>query len=348
MAPSNPRVLLVGFSERNKYFGAFFHATVHKLRNGFIRAGSHVVWYSDRDIADYAAPFRFRPFGKLVANARLIELVDAIEPDVICLMHADLITDETLAKIRQRQPAIRIVSVYLDPLSDDRLGQRFGQEVGRCDVSFATTAGEQLSRYADAGTVGFVPNPVDISVERACSHAAADHVYDFFFAGKPKGRERLLHALQQRLPDRRYGLFLQTGKAMPIGGAAYTRALGGTRIAVAAGFEHHDWKWYASDRLAQYLGAGCLAAQPDRGDMASLYGGDALLLYRDADDLARQAENLFSGDLWRQRARAGQEQAVAISDTRIVARYVLDRALGLQTFEWPAWTKEFYPKSPAS
>ena len=154
-------MLLVGFSERNKYFGGFFHATLHKLRNGFIRAGSHVVWFSDRDIADYSAPFRLRPLGQRVANAKLLRLVDSIEPDVICLMHADLIADATIATIRRLHPATRIVSIYLDPLTDDRFGVRFRNACGLCDVSFATTAGERLARYADAGNVGFVPNPID-------------------------------------------------------------------------------------------------------------------------------------------------------------------------------------------
>ncbi len=53
---SAPRVLLVGFSTRNKYFGDLFYASIHKFRNGFIRAGSHVVWFSDRDTADFATP----------------------------------------------------------------------------------------------------------------------------------------------------------------------------------------------------------------------------------------------------------------------------------------------------
>jgi len=336
-------VLLVGFSERNKYFGTFFHATLHKLRNGFIRAGSHVVWFSDRDIADYSAPFRYRPLGQRVANAKLLQLVDTIEPDVICLMHADLIAAATIATIRRRHSAIKIVSVYLDPLTDDRFGARFRHAAEICDVSFATTAGERLARYADAGSVGFVPNPIDVSVERACAFEAADHAYDFFFAGKPKGRERLLHELQQRLPHRRFGLFLQTGKAMAIGGGAYTRALGQTRIAIAAGFAE-NWKWYASDRIAQYLGAGCLTAQPATGEFESLYGEGSLLLYSDGEDLAAQAEALLAGDAWRERARAGQAKALAVSDTRFVARYVLDRACGVQTFDWPAWTAEFYVK----
>ncbi len=338
-----PRVLLVGFSERNKYFGNFFYATVHKLRNGFVRAGCHVIWFSDRDIADYSAPFRYRPLGSRGANAKLRQLAATIEPDIVCLMHADLITDATILAIRERHPGTRIVSVYLDPISADLFGGRFRNAARVSDLAFATTAGSTLSRHADVGNVGFLPNPIDISVERACSFAEPSHDYDFFFAGKPKGRDRILDALKVRLPDRRYGFFLQTGKAMALSGAAYTQALGRSRIAIAAGIDADD-KWYASDRIAQYLGAGCLVAQPVLGQFETLYGDDSLLLFKDADDLAMQAEALLRGDAWRERAHQGQARALAVSDTATVARYIVDRARTEQTFDWPAWTSEFYAK----
>ena len=338
-----PRVLLAGFSERNKYFGNFFYATLHKLRNGFIRAGSHVIWFSDRDIADYHAPLFIRPLGAKVANAKLITLIERTEPDVLCMMHTDLITDATITQIRRLQPRLKIVSVYLDPLSRDRFGARFERFASLSDVAFATTAGPDLARFSKAGSIGFVPNPIDLSVERVCTFEAAEQDHDFFFAGKPKGREGVLNDLQALLPSRRFGLFLQTGKEMALSGAAYTKTLGRSRIAIAVGVPH-DWKWYASDRIAQYFGAGCLVALPRLGDFASLYGEDSLVLYENARDLADQAEQLLKDDQWREKARHGQAHALKISDTAIVATYLLDRAFAVRTFDWPDWTNEYYAR----
>ncbi len=339
-----PRVLLVGFSERNKYFGNFFYATVHKLRNGLIRAGCHVIWFSDRDIADYSAPFRYRPLGKSSANKKLRQLVDLVEPNIICLMHADLIADATLLEIRQHHPSIKLVSVYLDPIADGRFAERFTNAARISDVAFATTAGPTLRAHAHAGTVGFVPNPIDVSVERAQAFSAVKFEYDFFFAGKPKGRDAVLNNLQALLPHRRCGFFLQTGKAMALGGGVYTRSLGASRIAIAAGIDA-DYRWYASDRIAQYFGAGCLVAHPAVGQFEMLYGNGALLLFKNADDLAAQAEPLLDNDRWRKQAADAQEQALAVSDTTLVARYIIDRARGEQTFDWPPWSAEFYAET---
>jgi hypothetical protein len=335
------RVLFVGFSERNKYFGDFFYATIHKLRNGFTRAGCHVSWFSDRDIADYAAPFRIRPLGAPVANYRLKQLVTKISPDIIIFMHANLITDQTVADIRRTHPAAKIVSIYLDPVASGLFGDRFRHAASISDLAFATSAGAVLKQHASAGRVGFIPNPVDMSVEACASYAAPAHDYDFFFAGKPKGRETVLLELQRLLPDCRYGYFFQTGKDMALGGAAYIQAMARSRIAINVTVEENA-HWYSSDRLAQFFGAGCLAAQSGHCQIETLYGADAMLIYRDAADLAAQATVLLAGGGWRARAEAGQAAAVKVSDTTLVARYILDRCSGKPTFDWPKWTSEFY------
>jgi hypothetical protein len=340
-ATQGRRVLFVGFSERNKYFGDFFYATIHKLRNGFTRAGCHVSWFSDRDIADYSAPFRFRPLGQPFANARLKQLVGKIRPDLIIFMHADLIARETVAAIRSAHPAAKIVSIYLDPIAGGLFADRFRNSAEISDFAFVTSAGAMLKQFASAGRVGFIPNPVDTSVEGASSFANPDHDYDFFFAGKPKGREHVLLELQSLLPDYRYGYFFQTGKGMALGGADYISAMARSRIAINVTVEENA-QWYSSDRLAQFFGAGCLVAQSDHCNIETLYGAGTMLMYSNAGDLAAQASALLENGSWRARAQVCQAAAVRVSDTTLVARYILDRCAGTRTFDWPAWTAEFY------
>jgi hypothetical protein len=335
------RVLFVGFSDRNKYFGSLFYATIHKLRNGFTRAGCHVSWFSDRDVADYAAPFRIRPLGQSIANRRLKTLVIRLQPDLIVFMHANLITDRTVREIRSLSPATKIVSVYLDPIASGMFAARFRHAAEISDLALATTAGAMLRQHRAAGRIGFIPNPVDTSVESCSSFTAPDHDYDFFFAGKPKGREPVLLELQRLLPSCRYGYFFQTGKELALSGADYTAALARSRIAINATVVE-DAFWYSSDRLAQAFGAGCLTAQSHHHEMQTLYGEGAMLIYRDAADLAAQASALFEADGWRARAAAGQAAAIKISDSTLIARYILDRCFASRTFDWPAWTDEFY------
>lgn len=335
------RVLFVGFSERNKYFGNFFYATIHKLRNGFTRAGCHVSWFSDRDIADYAAPFRIRALGQPIANRKLKFLVAKTCPDIIVLMHANLITDQTIKEIRQLSPACKIVSIYLDPIVGGMFAARFRHAADISDLAFATTAGAMLQQHSPAGRVGFIPNPVDTSVEACAAYSVPDHDYDFFFAGKPKGREPILFELQKLLPEYRYGYFFQTGRDMALGGADYISAMCRSRIAINVTVDENA-HWYSSDRLAQFFGAGCVAAQSNLNKMETLYGHGAMLIYKDASDLAAQASNLLRDDSWRRLAQNGQAAAVKVSDSTLIARYILDRCQSTRSFDWPAWTAEFY------
>lgn len=347
-AAQNPRLLLVGFSERYKYFGQMFYATFQMMRNGFIRAGAGAYLFSDRDAADFAAPFAIRQIGKMAANRQLIELAELMAPAAVCLMHADLIEEATIAEVRRRVPGVKIFSYFIDPIGDERQRERFIRYVRMSDVSFVTTAGPTLAGVAAHGDVGFMPNPVDRSVFYAQSFAGESHAHDFFFAGKPKGREDLLERLQARLPERDHGYYLRVarGSKLAIGGITYLQTLAKSKIAINAAIDESPYL-YSSDRVAQYFSAGCLVAQPKGPVLEDLYGGDSMLTFADDGDLADQAERVLADGSWREIARHGQEQAFAVSDSALIARYMLDRCFERQTFEWPAWSSEFYRKGDA-
>lgn len=344
-APLYPRLLLVGFSERHKYFGQMFYATFQMMRNGFIRAGASAFLFSDRDAADFAAPLAIRPIGKRAANRDLVSLAQDMAPDAICLMHADLIEDATILEIRRQLPRVRIFSLFIDDLKHAQQRDRFARFAAISDMAFATTAGPTLAGLAAHGDVGFVPNPIDHTIFHAQAFAASAHRYDFFFAGKPKGREVLLDALRERLPGRNHGYYLRTarGSKLAIGGVEYLRTLAASKIAINAETQTSPYL-YSSDRIAQYFSAGCLVAQPVGPQLEDLYGRDTMLTFESAADLAEQAETVLANDSWREIARYGQQQAFAVSNSELIARYFLDRCFGRQTFDWPAWTGEYYPK----
>ena len=342
----NRRILLVGFSERYKYFGQMFYATFQMMRNGFIRAGAGAYLYSDRDTADFAAPLAIRQIGKAAANKKLISLVDDLQPAAIGLMHCDLINDRTIEQIRQTYPKIPIFSYFIDPIHTEQQRDRFARYVSMSDVAFATTAGPELAKFQRYGNVGFMPNPIDQSVFFAQSYARTSHTHDFFFAGKPKGRDTLLDALQSLLPERDCGFYLRVAKGskLAIGGAHYHATLSRSKIAINAAVDSSPY-FYSSDRIAQYFSAGCLVAQPEGAHLDQLYGQDTMLLFADASELAAKADDLLSSGRWAEIARHGQERAVAVSDSQLIAHYMIDRCFGRQSFDWPAWSSEYYAKS---
>ena len=238
------------------------------------------------------------------------------------------------------------MSYFIDPIVAETQRNRFSRFAALSDVSFVTTAGPKLSSLNHAGDVGFMPNPVDFSVFHAESHAAQSHTHDFFFAGKAKGREQLLDDLAARLPQRDCGFYVRAdrGKKLAIGGITYLGTLGTSKVAINATVGESPYL-YSSDRIAQYFSAGCLVAQPQGPELEDLYGPDTMLTFKDAGDLADKADNMLADDSWRDIARHGQARAAEVSDSRLVAQYMMDRSFARQTFDWPTWASEFYAKA---
>ena len=75
-----------------------------KLTFGLIKNDHYVQGFSDRDVAAFEAPLGIRELGTKKANVRLLDTVDAFEPDLVIAGHCDMITNATLSAIKQRFP----------------------------------------------------------------------------------------------------------------------------------------------------------------------------------------------------------------------------------------------------
>ena len=91
------RILMIGPGNNGKYGDRFFYSYNRRIQNGFIRNGHFVQYLSDRDMADYA--LKFRPVGSLYANYEARKVARNLQPHLIVLVHAELITLETLQEL---------------------------------------------------------------------------------------------------------------------------------------------------------------------------------------------------------------------------------------------------------
>ena len=95
---NNIRILHVtNFNVRHN--GRLFYNTGRRLNNGFLKLGHTVQTLSDRDtlsqerkISDIA--------GSKSLNNKLIDIVGNYTPDLIVLGHADLISNDTIVKLK--------------------------------------------------------------------------------------------------------------------------------------------------------------------------------------------------------------------------------------------------------
>ncbi len=341
------RVLLIA-NLTERHAGRRYYFTGPKLANGFTRTGAAVLTFNDRDVSERLAPFAFRPWGRGKMNRLLLETVENFKPDLIVMHHADLVERRTLAAIRARATAPRIVLVNVDPLFDPKPPVNIRRYHDLVDAVFMTTAGEALKTVAHPNTrVRFMPNPVDRAFETGRAFDVTDPDADVFFAGRPEqdpgdrpktDRLSVPLALRERLPQVRFAFHGFDGKPALVG-HAYAAVVGRCRMGLNLN-RVSGYHLYSSGRIAQYMGHGLLCFQERGNGFETLFTEDELGFYSDLDDLAAQI-SAFKADDARARAiaAAGHKKAHDWFAIDRIVPYLIQGAFGApihpDDYPWP-------------
>jgi hypothetical protein len=343
------RILHVGnFGSRAS--GAFLHSVAPKLSRGLIRAGHHVVEFADRDVARAGTPFGARKLGVIAGNRALLRLADDMRPDLLLLGHADTIRAATIASLRAAMPRMRVLQWNVDPLFERGNLSRLRGKLEVVDATLVSSAGPELGALRRPGMrLGFLPNPVDFSVETGEAHRHADLAADLFFAcGHPSRPRRVVCGeawdmelffarLRAAVPGVRLKLAGLEGQPH-LGGHAYQSALVQSAVGLNVS-RRNDVAFYSSDRLAQMAGNG-LAILIDRGTLYDrLFGPDEMAFFSSFEEMSAQLRRLVAEPAWRCAvAEAGRARYHALFNETLVARYVMEVAFDAhdpKTYVWP-------------
>lgn len=339
-----------------KYHGLNYYNVDHKLYAGLVRAGHAVYWLSDRDVSRMFSPLRIRKIGKTAVNEALITTCKRFAPEMLVIGQSGLITDETLAAVRDAFPAIRIAQFNVDPVFNPANAALIRRQSVYCHANFVTVGGPILSALCAPGGVGyFMPNPVDPAIETHRNFERKDLPYDIFTAmhGSARNpdaeRDRLPDALARAIPSLRtsYHGFGGHGR---IEGHAYMEALGAARCGLNIsrstwGTIEADPKeiWqYSSDRIAQYMGNGLAVLVPARFKLDTVYGKDALVTFDGEDELIEAVLALLKDDGLRQRvAKAGWDISHSAFTGLHVAKFMVEATMGGPISRY-SWNTEAY------
>jgi len=126
--------------------GAFQNNVERKLTNGLIRNGHQVLNFfrprrGDGRLAARPAPDRR---GKY-ANKAFRDLCRNVRPDVLILGQTDIVRPETIADLRDRLPAMRVLQWSVDALFEPGNIERLERNLPVVDASLVSTAGEALA-----------------------------------------------------------------------------------------------------------------------------------------------------------------------------------------------------------
>lgn len=344
------RILHVGnFGARAK--GAFLHSVAPKLSRGLVRNGHQTFDFSDRDVAKAGSLFGWsRKLGVAAVNRALRQLAEDMRPDLLVLGHADTIRAATIADMRRAMPAMRVLQWNVDPLFEPDNIRRLRGKLDVVDATLVSTAGTALAPLKRAGMrLGFLPNPVDFSIESGRAHLHADLPHDLFYAcghpsrppralfGQDWNMETLLTKLLAAAPGVRPllpGLF----GAPHLAGAPYQDALSTCAIGLNAS-RRNDAFLYTSDRLAHMVGNGQAVLIDRATGYGQFFADDALAFFDDFDSLAAQLRRLVADKPARMAlAAAGRARYHALFNETLVAAYLVGVAMDThkaEDFAWP-------------
>ena len=329
---------------------AYLHNTGVKLSNGWIRGGHHVINFSDRDIAKWRAFLGHRKWGVSVTNQMLLELCRSIKPDVVAFGHADIITAETIAHICAELPDVRMLQWNVDWLVPSELALKGDptaennkikilSKADVLDATFVTTAGSVLEEMSKPKhPVCFMPNPVDLSIER-CRNFEKDNLpFDVFFASNSEDDRRyhcgawhhmdvFCRDMAKSAPDLRLAL-PGIGGQPKVFGPEYQGLLGQCRIGLNIS-RRNDQYLYSSDRIAQMIGNGLVICVDRASGYGDIFSDDEMVFYSSEDELFKKLSALKKDDSRRKRiGEAGWKKYSELFNSSVVAQYMLDVVMG--------------------
>ncbi|MBB5211133.1 glycosyltransferase [Microbulbifer hydrolyticus] len=327
------RILHVDNHQHRKY-GYIRVSWALKLYTGLIRAGHNVLAFSDRDVAKFEAPLGIREFGRKKTNQRLLQTVDAFQPELVVFGHCDLIDNATFAEIRRRHPGIILAACNNDPLFVPRNAANIEKRCEIADAMFVSTGPGELTRFAgNRARLWHMPNPVDPSVECAdVSAIAGDDAAleaDLLFCSNSRQhteRGQLVSQLREQLPEgfrfHTPGLFDQPA----LWGLDYDRKLARSKMGLNLN-RQEGFQWYSSARIAQMAGNGLLVFTHSAAAFDDFMPQETLVYFDDERSLLARLQDFHQDDA-RRRHWAGNCRAFfhrEINNT-LFAQYIVEAA----------------------
>ena len=334
-----------------RFNGRLHYNTGRRINNGFIRNGHNVLTLSDRDTIHYQKNIRDLR-GKSSLQKKIIETFNNFKPDLLVLGHADRISSETLAIIKENQKNLKVAQWFLDPLSKygpDHLNnsKRILDKINFIDNTFLTT--EPKSLPIKIPNSFFIPNPSDRSFE-ILENYKKDCTYDVFFAmshgvhrgslktGKEDDREKFINRLidlNKKIKFDVYGM----NNVQPVWADQFLKKISNSYMGLNLS-RGKPIKYYSSDRIVQLVGNGLLTFIDKNTFLNDFFSSKEMVFYNNIDDLSYKL-NKYKKDkkAGKKIAKLGKEKYLKYFNSDLVAEFILTKTLDIKTKKSFIWDK---------
>ena len=350
------KILFIG-NANFKHAGNSHFSYNTRIRNGLIRNGHYLYYFSDRDEVNTSSPLGIRMIGQRRANKKLLKVADYLQPDAIIMAHVNLIDAETLRIIKRRFPEVRIGRVNVDAIYSPNNRANLKNYADLIDATFITSGGPALSQFSALDQkFYFIPNMTDASIDTGQAFTLDTPQYDLTCimhndtSGDDRHRLDLALGVQGALPELKTCYRGFNGQ-LGIRGTEYLTALQNSAMAlnlnrlVVDGMESTPGNryLYSSDRLAHIMGSGVLAFTSDQFGLQDLYKDDEMVFFSDKNDLIDKVRFYKNNIAARQKiAKNGWQTAHRDFNEVIVMKYVLERLFDKPLSQDYAWPTQAY------
>ena len=339
---------ITNFNERLD--GRLFFNTGRRINNGFIRQGHSVLGFSDRDIQKYYKSFSDLKGAKTL-NDKLKKTCYNYKPDLIILGHADLISADQIAELREDYPNTRFGQWFLDPLNKkgpdyERNKSRILDKINVVDATFLTTSPDALNFLNNKNSF-FMPNPSDKAFETLNNFNNSCNV-DVFFAlshgvhrgvlksGKTDDRITFLKNLVNITPDVKFDIY-GIDKVQPIWADHYFKTIMNAKMGLNLS-RGDAIKYYSSDRITQIVGNGIVCLIDEKTQYSNFFNNDEMIFYKNSNDLSEKIIKISRDEKLRKKiGKKGKEKYTKHFNSDLVSSYILEKTFDLQSNKKYLW-----------
>ena len=346
----NLRILhITNFNERLD--GRLFFNTGRRINNGFIRLGHSVLGFSDRDIQKYYKNINdFK--GAKTLNDKLRKTCYNYKPDIVMLGHADLISSDQIAELRNDYPNVKFGQWFLDPLNKkgpdyERNKKRILDKIEHIDASFVTTSPSVLNFLPKKTNSFYIPNPSDDSFETLNNFSKPCNV-DVFFAlshgvhrgilksGKTDDRINFLKLLSEKTPDVKFDMY-GINKVQPIWADHYFKTISNAKMGLNLS-RGDAIKYYSSDRITQIVGNGLVCLIDEKTQYKDFFDDNEMVFYKNINDLSEKILKISRDEKLRKLiARKGKKKYMKYFNSTLVADFIINKTLGRDSKKRYLW-----------
>ena len=286
---------IANFNYKNKK--RLFYAFSYKINLGIFRNKIKLFTISDRD---YLRKNRgiFDLNGTLSLNKKIINTVTKNNIDLIILGHTEKIFLSTFLKIREINPNIKIVKIFIDSISNEFLNfNKFFYDHNFLNKIFITSNPEELNKkYPDK--FKYIQYPVDKKIDYLKSYIKKNKNIDVFYAvshginrgvlkkGRIDERDSFIKFLSTKL--KKYKTFFPGyNNVQPIWGEDFYKTLMQSKICI--NYSRGKYKnFYSSDRISSLIGNGCFVLNENANKYYKIFNKKELINFKNKTDLVKK------------------------------------------------------------